>query len=237
MIENLPSYINSVFGLTTIATLFQFCLVLFYSKDERTKSKITNIIVCLTIWLLVQMIISYKYFYSSDTLSFPPRFIFLVGPPLITIIILFLTRSGRYFIDSLPQLHLTYLHFVRIPVELVLFWLFLNKQVPELMTFAGRNFDIMAGITAPIVAFFGIQKKMFSRGLLLTWNFISLGLLLNIVINAILSAPFPFQQFAFDQPNVAVLYYPFTWLPGFIVPLVLFCHLASIRQLIRNSPH
>jgi len=33
------------------------------------------------------------------------------------------------------------------------------------------------------------------------WNFVCLGLLLNIVINALLSLPSAFQQFAFDQPN------------------------------------
>jgi hypothetical protein len=64
------------------------------------------------------------------------------------------------------------------------------------------------------------------------WNFICLGLLLNIVINAILAAPFPFQQFAFDQPNRGVLYFPFIWLPGFIVPAVLLSHLVNIRQLL-----
>jgi len=56
------------------------------------------------------------------------------------------------------------------------------------------------------------------------WNFIALGLLLNIVTNAILSAPFAFQKFAFDQPNIAVLYFPFSWLPAYIVSTVLFGH-------------
>ena len=63
---------------------------------------------------------------------------------------------------------------------------------------------------------------------------IALGLLLNIVFIAIFSAPFSFQKFAFEQPNIAVLFFPFSWLPAFIVPVVLFCHLASIRQLIKH---
>ncbi len=233
MIENLPAYITNVFGLTTLAALFQFCLILFYSNHESAKAKITNIVVCITIWLLVQMTVSYTNFYSEDTMSLPPRFLLLIGPPLITVLVLFATASGRKFIDTLPQFHLTMLHIIRVPVEWVLYWLFLNKKIPELMTFAGRNYDILSGISAPLVAYFGIWKKMSGRIFLLSWNLICLGLLLNIVINAILSAPFPFQKFAFDQPNVAVLYYPFTWLPGFIVPLVLFCHLASIRQLLK----
>jgi len=36
---------------------------------------------------------------------------------------------------------------------------------------------------------------------------------------------------AFDQPNIAVLYFPFSWLPTYVVPVVLFCHLAALRKL------
>jgi hypothetical protein len=62
------------------------------------------------------------------------------------------------------------------------------------------------------------------------WNWICLALLLNIVVRAVLSAPSPIQQFAFDQPNIAILHFPFVFLPGFIVPAVLFCHLAIFAK-------
>jgi hypothetical protein len=68
----------------------------------------------------------------------------------------------------------------------------------------------------------------------LLWNLVCLGLLLNIILNAVLSAPVPFQKFAFDQPNIAVLYFPFVWLPSCVVPLVLLSHLAAIRKLYIN---
>src|SRR5262249_45141054 len=145
----------------------------------------------------------------------------------------FVKPNGRVFIDGLPLVNLTYLNIVRIPVELVLYWLFLNKAVPGLMTFAGRNFDIVSGVTAPFIAFFCLQQKGPRKTILLIWNFISLGLPLNIVVNAILSAPFSFQKFAFDQPNVAILNFPFSWLPAYVVPIILLGHLASIRQLLK----
>ncbi|MNY38553.1 hypothetical protein D3C86_1731870 [compost metagenome] len=129
---------------------------------------------------------------------------------------------------------LTYVHLIRIPVELVLYGLFLNGAIPELMTFEGRNFDILAGITAPLVGFFGISQSKMGKTSLLLWNFACLGLLLNIVVTAILSAPSPFQQLSFEQPNIAILYFPFSWLPVFVVPLVLFAHLAAIRKLIKK---
>ena len=236
MIENLPTYISLIFVLTTIATL-----LLFYSSVKKSTSITTTknaapILCCLVIWLTIQALLTLKGVYNADTTSIPPKILlFGVLPTILVIIILFATRKGRQFIDTLSLTNITYLNVVRIPVELVLYWLFLNKAIPQLMTFEGRNFDIFAGISAPFVAYFGLTTAKLSRQLILIWNFVCLALLLNIVINALLSAPSPLQKFAFDQPNIAIVNFPFSWLPTFIVPIVLFGHLTSIRQLIKNK--
>lgn len=233
MIAHLPRYISVVFGLTTLGTLLLFFGVV---KNSAEGSKANKILIGLTVWLILQAVLTLKNVYNSNTHSFPPK-IFLMGvlPTILTIVLLFLTKSGRNFIDHLPLLQLTWLNIIRIPVEIVLYCLFLNKAVPELMTFAGRNFDIIAGITAPFIAYFGLTKQKLSKSLVLVWHFIALALLANIVITAVLSAPFSFQQFAFDQPNIAILYFPVSWLPTFIVPVVLFGHLVSIRQLLKTK--
>jgi hypothetical protein len=224
--ENLPYYIGICFILTTLVTVG-----LFY-KAARQHPNLTMIV--LLTWIAIQAFIAITGFYTQTT-GTPPRFMLLVLPPLICIICLFLTAKGKEYLDGLEGKTLTLLHTVRIPVELVLFWLYTHHWVPQLMTFEGRNFDILSGLTAPVVFYFGFIRKTLPKTILLIWNFICLGLLLNIVINAVLSAPFPFQQFAFDQPNMAVLYFPFVWLPGCIVPLVLLAHLATIRQLMRKT--
>ncbi|RTZ02694.1 hypothetical protein EKL98_12570 [Flavobacterium bomense] len=235
MIDNLPTYISLIFGLTTVASLLLFIWTIRSSNSELTRKKATLIFIGLTIWLIIQAILTLENIYNTDTKSFPPK-IMLIGilPIILTIILLFATPKGRQFIDSLPLKNLTYLNIVRIPVEIVLFWLFLNKAIPELMTFEGQNFDIIAGITAPIIAYFGLTKLKINRNGILIWNFICLGLLINIVVNALFSAPSPIQQFAFEQPNIAILNFPFSWLPTFIVPIVLFGHLTSIRQLLKQ---
>lgn len=236
MIDNLPIYISLTFGLTTVATLLLFIWTIRNSNSEQTRKKATPIFIGLIIWLIIQAVLTLKNIYNSDTNSFPPKIMLLgILPTILTVVLLFLTSKGREFIDSLPLKNLTYLNIVRIPVEIVLFWLFLNKAIPELMTFEGRNFDILAGITAPFIAYFGLTKQKLRRPINLIWNFVCLGLLLNIVLNALLSAPSPIQKLSFDQPNIAVLYFPFSWLPTFIVPIVLFGHLTSIRQLLNQN--
>lgn len=222
---NLPFYINVVFGLTTILTVLIFV--------KASNNSIATLVILLA-WLGGQAALGLSGFYTL-TKGFPPRFILLGLPALVCILVLFATAKGRKYIDSLNIRGLTILHIVRIPVEIVLYWLFLYKAVPKIMTFEGRNFDILAGLTVPLVFYLAFIKKRVGRGLLLAWNFICICLLLNIVVLAILSAPFPFQQLAFDQPNIAVLYFPFVWLPCCVVPLVLFSHLASIRHLFKRK--
>jgi hypothetical protein len=221
-LDKLPTYISLVFGLSTILAVWIFFLA---TKNSRTT------VLVLLLWLIIQTVIGLTGFYTVTT-TMPPPFLFLVLPPLIFIVGLFVTARGREYLDSLDIRYLTILHTIRIAVEVVLFWLFVNKTVPQLMTFEGRNFDILSGLTAPLIFYFGFVRQKIHKKIILVWNIICLCLLVNIVVIAILSAPFPFQKFAFDQPNVAVLYFPFIWLPCCLVPLVLLSHLAAIRQLI-----
>ena len=235
MMPTIPTYVSVAFILTTLFTLIFLYAVLVRSSVQ---NRVFRIFGGIALWMILQAALSFQGFYSDHLDVMPPRIPIIIAPPLIVILLIFLTRSGRAFLDSLSLSTLTYLHVVRIPVELILFALFVYAAIPQLMTFEGRNWDILAGITAPLVAFWGIQRGNMGRTALLVWNFLCLGLLFNIVFHAILSIPLPFQRFAFDQPNLAVLYFPYIWLPGVIVPIVLFSHLASIRQLMaRKSAH
>jgi hypothetical protein len=220
--DHLPKYIPLVFALTTL-------LSVWFVYKAANKSKTTLIV--LFIWLGFQAGVSLSGFYKvTDTL--PPRFILMVAPPLLFILLIFITKKGKGYLDTLDTKTLTLLHLVRLPVEFVLFWLFLYKGIPQVMTFEGRNFDILSGLSAPLVYYFGFVKPKLSRAALLAWNLFCLSLLFNIVAHAALSVPSPLQQMSFDQPNIAILYFPFNWLPSTVVPLVLFSHLVCLRQLV-----
>jgi hypothetical protein len=226
LMEHLPLYIPAVFIVTTL-----LAVLIFYLATRRSNIVLATII----IWLAVQSAIALTGFYT-ETRTLPPRFLLIVLPPVILIITLFLSRKGRAFIDRLDAGKLVLLHTVRIPVELVLYWLFLHKAVPEIITFEGRNLDILAGLTAPLVYYFGFVRRKIGKTALIAWNIICLGLLANVVTHAVLSVATPFQKFAFDQPNVAVLHFPYVWLPACVVQLVLFSHLAVLRHLVREKP-
>lgn len=223
--EQLPIYISTVFILTTILTL-----VLLYNATNYSKP----VIIVVLLWLALQAIISLTGFYTVTNVM-PPRFALLLLPPIILIAVMFFTKKGRQAMDGYNVKQLALLHIVRIPVELGLYWLFLHKTIPGIMTFEGRNFDILCGLTAPLVYYFGYVKNTLNRRVLTAWNIVCLLLLANIIVMALLSAPLPIQQFGFSQPNIALLYFPFIWLPCCIVPIVLFAHVVTLRRLIKGE--
>lgn len=234
--ENLPISLSLFLGIITLVTLILFCWTVKNSDSEIITSRTGMIFLILICWLIIQAVLPLNGVYNRDVHSLPPKIVLLgILPPVLAIIFIFNTKKGKFFMDSLPLLHLTYLHSIRIFVEIILYQLFLYKMIPELMTFQGINFDILAGISAPFIAYYGIRISKLSRNLILCWNILGLILLFNIVTIAFLSAPSPLQKIAFEQPNIAILYFPFSWLPTFIVPIVLFGHLVSIRQLLKQK--
>jgi hypothetical protein len=219
---HLPLYIPSVFIVTIMLALY-----IFY----RSVGGYFPVIGVIMVWLLLQGILALCGFYIGVQPGIP-RFLFLILPPVAVIVLFFAIQKTRLNAGRLNLQWLTLLYILRIPVEMVLFWLHVQKLLPRIMTFEGRNPDILVGLTAPIIYYFGFVKNRLPVKAVLIWNLISLGLLLNIVVIAILSMPLPIQQFGFDQPDIALFYFPFVWLPGFMVPLVMFAHLVSIRQLL-----
>jgi hypothetical protein len=220
-----PLFIINLFIFTTLVTFYWIVKQMHASKTAG---------IMLAVWLIIQAILGQMGFYEINT-TIPPRFVLMILPPVLFIIILFNTKKGKSYIDGLAIEKLTVIHIIRIPVEIVLFGLFTVKLVPQIMTFEGANFDIFSGISAIIIYFFLLQKENYNRKILIVWNILCLILLFIIVGIAILSAPIPIQQLSFEQPNKGVMYFPFNWLPSFIVPVVLFSHLAALRKLFLNK--
>lgn len=219
MIEQLPNWINVLFLVTWVSTLIFY----YYANNRALK---TTLIILLG--SIIQSILAYSGFYNNS-MSFPPRYVLLLVPPVIFIV--YALNFKKDVILKNRKLEISTLsHLVRIPVEICLLFLFFHKMIPELMTFEGRNFDIVAGITALPMAF-ALSKNKLKINFLIIWNIICLCLVVFIAINGILSAESVLQQFAFDQANKAINYFPFILLPGIIVPIVIYTHLTDLLKL------
>ena len=163
------------------------------------------------------------------------------APPLLLLLLLTLTTTvlalsalGTRVAATIGIAGLVWFQSFRIAVELILHRLYEQDVVPVQMTFAGRNFDIVTGITALVLGFWMIRGGRPGRGLLLGWNGLGLVLLANIVTVALLSAPVAFRRFTEGPPNLLPSTFPDIWLPSFLVQLALFGHLVMFRALLRR---
>lgn len=210
--------INIIFLLITLLSFILFHIGA--GSDKRG-------ILISTIWLFVTGVLAYIGFYKN-TSSLPPRFLFVLLPGILIF-------SFQYKWAKRIRINTTYLlaiHALRLPVEIILHQLYLQKKIPVMMTYEGWNFDILTGISAILLLAYKLfTGKELNRLLMIVWNIMGLVLLMVIVSIAILSAPLPIQQLAFEQPNIAVLEFPIVFLPAYIVPAVFVSHILLIRQV------
>lgn len=194
-------------------------LLFLYHGTGRNKRLLLYFIV----WQIIVGILAYLRVFMDSPILFPfvilATFLFLI-----------------YGIRAVTIKHITtnYLlanHVLRIPVELILYQLYLEGVIPKLMTYEGYNFDIVIGISALIILGYQLlTNRKLKPTFIWLWNIIGIVFLLFIVTLAILSSPLPIQQLAFDQPNVALLMFTYCFLPTCVVPIVLLSHLLWLKK-------
>jgi hypothetical protein len=195
--------------------------------DSTTIVKIT--VVSIVLWTLLISVLAYNDFFL-DFSTIPPRLVVVLIPPMLILVMLSRKPWVRHTLNNIPVTWILYLQGFRFFVELLLWGLYALNLIPIQMTFEGRNFDILIGITAPIVG------MLYDRGLinalfLKVWNVAGILVLANIVITAILSMPLPFRVFMNDPANIQVVIFPIIWLPAILVPMAYYLHVFSLIQL------
>lgn len=229
-----PLYIPITF-LAVVVTTFGFLLyalkVASPGKKDFTPTVVATFIIII---LFVSSILSYTGF-LEDYDAMPPRLPVVLFLEIACIIGIFASAKGRDFIKKMPITTLTHIHIIRVPVEIVLWWLFKEHVIDSILTFEGNNYDIIVGISAPFAGLFLVGLRSKSQFGAIVWNIAGIVLLANIVYYAISCAPYPFQSMCFEIPNTFIFRFPYIWLPVFVVPAVLFCHIASIYKLLAEK--
>jgi len=162
----------------------------------------------------------------------PPPFAVLVVGILGVTAVLACTAYGRRLALGLPLWVLIGIQGFRLPLELAMHAMYERGVMPEQMSYSGRNFDIVTGTTALMVAWL-VRSGRVGRRVVLTWNVLGLLLVLNVVTVGILSTP-RFRLFGDARLNVFITYPPFVWLPAVMVLAALAGHLIVFRAVLRR---
>ncbi len=169
----------------------------------------------------------------SNTSILPPGIFYLLVPIVLMVMIMASSNVGKSIAQSFPIWMLMGMESFRVVVEVFLHQLWQYGQVPKMLTYEGANFDILIGISAPVAAWLFASGRISNR-VALTWNAIGLLMLANVVVRAILTSPGPLHFISTEVPNVSIGTFPFTYIPGLMVPLALVLHVLSIRALRLN---
>ena len=207
-------------------------------STEQQKKFVRNFLIVVIGWAVFIYGWSRFGMFSNFDL-FPVNVIPVMAFPLIMVVIFSFSKTVKELLTRIPQVNLVKLQVFRFYVEILLWALFMANVLPVQMTFEGRNFDILTGITAalltaqlPKFVFGGMIFNKLSRFAIIAWNIIGLGLLINIVVIAILSMPTPLRYFMNEPSNTLVAQFPFILLPGILVPIAYSFHIFSLRQLL-----
>lgn len=168
------------------------------------------------------------------------RYVPLPAPPLVMVgvivaatLILALSGFGARIAASVPLAALVGFQAFRLPLEIVLHRIYMEGALPVQMTWSGRNFDVVTGIFAIVVAV-GVWKGIAGRRVLMVWNVLGLALLVNVVAIAVLSTP-TFRRFTEGPPVLVPSTFPWVWVATFLVPAALFGHVVVFRALRRRG--
>jgi hypothetical protein len=163
----------------------------------------------------------------------PPPFAVLAFAVAVAGIAVPCSPLGTLLVRGVPIWALVGFHVFRFPLELVMHRAYVEGVMPVQMSYSGRNYDIVTGLTAAALAVWLVRGQV-PRWVVASWNVFGLALLVNIVAIAVASTPM-FAWFGKQQLNVFVTYPPFVWLPAVLVPAALTGHIVLWRRLSGTS--
>lgn len=237
MNQEIPLYISGLIIVIVIILLYSIYYTLNFALTK-SDSKRKNLVIITTFvfilgWLAFSSVIAFNGI-LTDFSSVPPKIFIIVLPATLIVIYISLSTNVNKLLTVIPAQWLIYIQSFRILMELALWLLYIKNIIPVQMTFEGVNYDILVGLSALLVGYYSLSINKWPRIIALLWNFAGFLLVTNIFIVAFLSTPSPLRQFFNEPANTVVAYFPFVWIPAFIVPFAYLVHILSIKQIIRN---
>jgi len=219
------------FAALAIATQFAFLLGVYRAyRDKRNVAFVfLGTMILSGAWLMTTFLLA-----ASGKLRFgsrPPSMLVLM---LVSFAIAFgigLTRFGKQLSIGLSIAALIGFQAFRLPLEILMHRAYSDGLMPVQMSFSGRNFDIVTGFTALLIATALSVKLRVPKAILWVWNCMGMALLVNVLGVALLSMPTPMRRFHNDPPNTWVTQAPFVWLPTVFVVLAIAGHIVITRKL------
>jgi hypothetical protein len=228
--------INLVYAELTLVTLGCVACVFFWLnralagrfEEGNRKRRVFGVLIALCVWLLITGMLAYGGHLAVWN-SRPPRLPTIPLLALVTIVLINRASIFRTLLNATPRHWPVAMQTFRIGVELAFWGLFTSGGAPQQVTFEGRNFDVIVGLTAPLIAI-AITRLNLRPSVVIAWNILGVMILSNTIVTTLSSMPGPLHLNWPGIPFTAFATWPFVWVPAFLAPLGIFIHVFSIRQ-------
>jgi len=215
--------------------LFLLTSFVFFAHKATDKKKSAFIVaILLLLWHLFIFLIS-----QTDLLmnySLPPRLVvFFILPSFVFTGVLFYIHRKNKWIYRIPEHWIIFLQSFRIFVEVLLYYTAFEGILNPEVTIQGYNYDMIFGITAPIVGYSVVKNKKVGKEIAFYWNFIGLLVLTSIIGLFFISLYNP-EVFGSKEPLISLtaMEFPYVLVASFMMPSAVFLHIWSLMQLKKD---
>lgn len=223
-------YILLIVILTIIGWGFNKAAVDASYSDDRRKKILRDYTMFIGGWILYVSILAGTDFLAD--FSLPPKVVMFVILPAFAIIGWFFTaKKNKALIAAFPIALTVYYQSFRVIVEILIWGLAKEGIGPDLVTFEGRNFDILVGLTAPVIGYLAYSRKVLSHKAVIVWNVLCLGLLANIVF-IFMSLIVKPQLWGYNEVPIGLDFprLPYIYIAAAFMPSAVFMHVFSIKK-------
>jgi len=221
------------FALLAVVVQFLFLIGVYWAYREKANVALVFLttLVVSAAWMMGTFIAAAKGKLSFE--SRPPTMLFVFAGVFILAFGAGFSRFGKQLAVGLPLAVLVGFQAFRFPLELLLHQAYRDGLMPVQMSYSGRNFDIVTGISAAILALL-LWKRALPKWVVQAWNVMGILLLANILTIAVLSTPLPIRRFFQEPANVWIKDAPYVWLPAVFVLMAILGHVVIARKLARG---
>jgi hypothetical protein len=149
--------------------------------------------------------------------------------PFLSLAVMGIVPISQNFMRSLKDEQLHHLHLWRVPFAFVLLWFYQSNVLPLELTFEGINYDIIIGLTAPVVGSLAFSQKMLNKEIVLGWN--AIGIVLLIISTTLLL--FDLEENV--KSKAAFSQFPYLFAFGFLYPASFYAHALVIYRIIKGD--
>ena len=227
----IPAGLTLSLILVTLTTFVGFLFAIAFSKNQAVSRYATWVAVPVLLWVIFQSTLSLNRWYMDRTTAH------MLFPYLLTtsfIVAIIAIPQLRAWVLGLRLEVLIALQLIRLPLEGILHWAAYHRQTPLALTFYGGSPELLIGAATPIMLYLSRNINSKNKRWLMIWSAAGSASLTVLWIRSFYSAPSTQQAWSFDIPNYLMVHFPGSWIATFIIPVLLFAHLATVVQL-RNT--